>query len=619
MGKAERFSNLKLSLFAMMPFVTILIGLTNNLHGLLRTDMHIETKAGMVLLGYTHGKFFTLFQNQYTSLYFLTIMLLCVWGILKRGQTRRSSLVFILAATLIPLCADLLNLAPVKEFRLTTSALFLSGLCYWRAVFSHQLLNLVPIAQSTLFRQMLEPVLIVDNQGRLADRNLAAQKLLVLPAKALGSPLDMLYPPDHPLYGLLTSDSETIHFDSVNNRWWQLTQTGLRHGMSDIGRFLVLHDVTSLLQSQEELRISEERFRRLSEDSADMVWELDTDMIFTYVNANDQAMRGFQADEVLGKPVVMFLREQDAAAIKTANSERLKQEQQGIKTNAMRNELPMLCKDGSYIWTEVVSNPLRNADGQIIGYIGVTRDISERRAEQQRLHELLIFEQELNKEHESFLSMISHEYRTPLAIIQTNLNLIELIEADSEKRYDTQVVAMKQAIKRLVDILDISLKQMRTGTTTADSAKERITLISFIDEVIDKAEVFWPDRTFIFQPQLTSETIFGNPIQLTTTLLNLLDNACKYSPKESPILITDCIDGTTAIVRVTNQGTDLFADETDLLFNKFQRGSNSNGTSGAGIGLWLAERIAKQHGGIIIMEPASEGGITVSLQLPLKA
>jgi len=618
MGKTEHFSSIQLSLFAIVPIVSIFMVLTNDLHGLLRTNMHIVTKAGMVLMGYSHGLFFTSFQNQYTSTYFLIIMLLCVWGILKRGQARRGSLALILVATMIPLFVDMFNLSPVKEFRLTTSALFLSGLCYWLAVFSQQLLKLVPIAQSTLFRQMQEPVLVVDNQGRLADHNPAAQKLLVLPADAIGRTLDTLYPPNHLLHGLLTADLETVRHDSDSGHWWQITQTGLNRGLFDIGRILILHDVTSLQQSRDMLRISEERFRRLSEDSADMIWQLDTDMCFTYVNANDHAMRGFRAEEVLGRPVTQFLREQDAVAIKIANDERLKQEQQGIKTDAMRYELPMLCKDGSYLWTEVVSSPLRAADGRITGYIGVTRDISKRMAEQQLQQELFSIEQELNKEYESFLSMISHEYRTPLAIIQTNLNLLELLEADSEKHYDTQITAMKQAIHRLVDILDVSLAQMGAGIASVDSAKERIDLISFLDGVIDKAEAFWPDRTFIFQPQLTSEAVFGNPIQLTTTLLNLLDNACKYSPGKSLIQIICCADGTVATVTITDNGTGISTKEADLLFKKFQRGGNTAGTSGAGIGLWLAQRFAKHHGGSIKIEPDAEGGVRASLQLPLQ-
>jgi len=616
MGKAESFSRLRLFLFAIVPLVSILMGLTNDLHGLLRTDIHLVTKEGMVLMGYTHGRFFTSFQNPYTSLYFLIIMLLCVWGMLKRDQTRRSTLAFILVATLIPLIADIFNLAPVKEFRLTTSALFLSGLCYWRAVFSHQLLNLLPIAQSTLFRQMQEPVLIIDNKGRLADFNLAARELLALSVEALGRLFDTLYPPYHPLHGLLASDSETIQHDSESGRWWQISATRLHYGKADIGWVLVLHDVTSLQQSQEKLRISEERFRRLSEDSSDMVWELDADMCFTYVNASDKAMRGFQPEEVLGKPVFIFLTERDVDAIKSSNTERLRQEAQGLKTDATRYEVQMLCKDGSYLWTEVISNPLRDDNGRITGYIGVTRDISKRKVEQQRQQELLEYEQELRKEHESFLAMISHEYRTPLAIIQANLSLIELMEIGSEKRYDPQIASMNHAIQRLVDILDVSLKQMNTTSVSEDSAKEPITLVSFIDHIIDKAEAFWPDRTFVYQPDLTSEAVMGNPIQLTTTVLNLLDNACKYSLEGTPILIADNADSTTATISVTNQGASLFADEANLLFEKFKRGSNSPGTSGAGIGLWLAQRIAKHHGGSVSLETDSKGTTCVSLRLP---
>ena len=617
-GHAKRCTRITLLVLALVPILSLLLTWTNDFHGLIRNHQHLDSYAGLLLIDYSNGDFFKHIHLQYVYLVMLCMTLLCLWGLFTKNQIRRGSLAAIVCATVVPVLIDILNISPVKELRFTTSTHWFSGLCYCLAVFYGQMINLVPIAQSTLFRQMKEPVLVLDNEGRLSDHNQAAQKLLALPADAVGISLDALYPPNHPLHGLLLIDSESIRHDREGMRWWQISHTQLRYGMSFIGWVLVLHDVTSLYQSQKNLRISEERFRRLSEDSADIIWELDADMSFKYVNDSDRVMRGFQPEEVLGKPVFTFLRESDTATIKTSNAKRLRQEQQGIKTDALRHEVQMLCKDGSYLWTEVVSSPLRDPDGHLVGYIGVTRDISKRKAEQQCQQEILEYEQELRKEQESFLTMISHEYRTPLAIIQNNLNLIELIEADFEKRYDSQIATMKQAILRLVDILEISLELLRMGTAYADTAKKRLTLSAFLDEVIDKAEAYWPDRVFVYQPQSTSEAVLGNPIQLTTTLLNLLDNACKYSPERTPIIIADYTDSTMATVTVTNQGAGLSADEVDLLFEKFQRGGNSSGTSGTGIGLWLAMRIAKQHGGSIKMELGSGEAIHVSLRLPIQ-
>ena len=86
----------------------------------------------------------------------------------------------------------------------------------------------------------------------------------------------------------------------------------------------------------------------------------------------------------------------------------------------------------------------------------------------------------------------------------------------------------------------------------------------------------------------------------------------------SPVQITCSADGAVATIAVTDYGSGISAEAADLLFEKFQRGSNSAGTSGAGIGLWLAQRFAQQHDGSIVIERNSEGGTSVSLQLPLQ-
>ena len=485
MGRTKPFSRLVIALLAVIPVTSTVLALTNDLHGLMRLNLHIVNTHGMHLMGFQDGRYFKLMHQPYVYLYHLLVIVLCLVSALRRGQSRRGGLVMILVATLIPLTTDMFNISPVKELKLATSALFLSGIFYWLAVFRHQLLNLVPVANAALFRQMQEPVLVVDNQAHLAEYNQAAQQQLKLSSDARGKSLDNLFPHEHPFHGVLGIVNDELRHDYLNERWWQISQTRLRQGVFDIGWILVLHDVTDF------------------------------------------------------------------------------------------------------------------------------------KVMEQRMQETLAFEQELRKEHESFLSMISHEYRTPLAIIQANLDLIELMEDDTESRYAPRISAMKQGVNRLVEILEISLDQMKMTILQEDSETKRITLITLLDAVMDKAEAFWPDRLFVFQPEITSEAVMGNNIQLKTAVLNLLDNACKYSPDNTPVLLECRAEGQMATITVTNQGSGFPTHETAELFEKFQRGSNSIGTSGAGVGLWLVQRIVKRHGGSVLLEHDIEKGIQVTLLLPL--
>ncbi|MES2048606.1 MAG: EAL domain-containing protein [Pseudomonadota bacterium] len=129
----------------------------------------------------------------------------------------------------------------------------------------------------------------------------------------------------------------------------------------------------------EKLSESEEHYRLLTEDATDVVWKMDAGNRFTYISPADERMRGFTADEVVGQHVFTLLTEDGIAALRKKTIERIEKESNGIKTGAISFDLQQHCKDGRLIWTEVVSNPIRDSLGNICGYQGITRDITHRR------------------------------------------------------------------------------------------------------------------------------------------------------------------------------------------------------------------------------------------------
>jgi diguanylate cyclase (GGDEF)-like protein/PAS domain S-box-containing protein len=129
----------------------------------------------------------------------------------------------------------------------------------------------------------------------------------------------------------------------------------------------------------EKLSESESHYRLLTEDATDVVWKMDVGNRFTYISPADERMRGFTADEVVGQHMFTLLTEEGIAALRKKSIERLERERNGIKTGAMSFDLQQHCKDGSLIWTEVLSNPIRDSQGNICGYQGITRDITGRR------------------------------------------------------------------------------------------------------------------------------------------------------------------------------------------------------------------------------------------------
>lgn len=150
----------------------------------------------------------------------------------------------------------------------------------------------------------------------------------------------------------------------------------------------------SLLDANERIRKSEALYRLLTEDVRDVVWKLDSDYRFTYVSPADERLRGYKADEIIGRHVFEMFTEEGVAVVKEVMRKRQADEKRDIRTDAITFEALHCCKNGGTLWGEVYSRPLRNELGAIVGYHGITREITERKEleeqiRQQSLHDPL--------------------------------------------------------------------------------------------------------------------------------------------------------------------------------------------------------------------------------------
>lgn len=166
----------------------------------------------------------------------------------------------------------------------------------------------------------------------------------------------------------------------------------------------------------EKLNESEAHYRLLTEDATDVVWKMDVNNRFTYMSPADERMRGYTAEEVVGQHVFSLLTDDGISALKKKTVERAEKEKSGIKTGSMIFDLQQHCKDGRLIWTEVLSNPIRDSLGNICGYQGITRDITNRRLADEALR----------------IAAIAFESQEGMYITNTNWEFLRVNTAFSE-------------------------------------------------------------------------------------------------------------------------------------------------------------------------------------------
>ncbi len=138
-------------------------------------------------------------------------------------------------------------------------------------------------------------------------------------------------------------------------------------------------DINERKIAEKALLESEEKFRFMVENLSDVVWHTDQNFIFTYISPSDEYIRGFAYNEVVGSPIWKFMKPEGIELIQKNNKKRISDEQAGVKTATMNYEIEYACKDGRWIWIEVTVSPFRNEAGELIGYHGISRDISERK------------------------------------------------------------------------------------------------------------------------------------------------------------------------------------------------------------------------------------------------
>jgi PAS domain S-box-containing protein len=232
--------------------------------------------------------------------------------------------------------------------------------------------------------------------------------------------------------------------------------------------------------------------------------------------------------------------------------------------------------------------------------------------------------QEAARAREEFVSLVSHELKTPLTVIKGYIQVMEryLDRPDWERdrirttreRLSTQVSRLELLVS---DILDVSRMQRGRLDLNVEPNTDIVHLARQVLERFDDAIERRPDHELRV---MADGPILGcwDPLRLDQVFSNLVSNALKYSPSGGPIDVTLREEGDLARVEVTDHGVGISQEEQTLLFQPFQRGATSaRGISGTGLGLYITRQIIEQHGGEISVESVPGETTTFRFQLPL--
>jgi len=246
-------------------------------------------------------------------------------------------------------------------------------------------------------------------------------------------------------------------------------------------------------------------------------------------------------------------------------------------------------------------------------------EIHKRKQAEKQIKESLKRERELNELKTKFLSLVSHEFKTPLSVILTSASLIGKyktvdVQAKREKHINTIINKVKYLNTILIDFLSIEKLESKKAFYNI----KKFSLDKLITEVIYDTNMILKDGQKINHPlDLDGVTINSDERILELILFNILNNAIKYSPKNTTIDISTSFKNDKLIITIKDQGIGIPKEEQKFIFNRYFRAANALLDQGTGIGLNIAKNHLENLGGTIYFESQESIGSSFTVEIPL--
>jgi PAS domain S-box-containing protein len=329
------------------------------------------------------------------------------------------------------------------------------------------------------------------------------------------------------------------------------------------------------------------------------------------VELNDAAalMLGVSPEQVLGQPFHTLLAawpEADALARRTDNS--------------IQAEVPCCPETPEVaVFYDARVAGVTADDGTVLGRVFLFRDISDRKRAEQHLTQALARERELHQLKSTFVSLVSHEFRTPLAAMQGAADLLSThFDAATPAIRQRSLQSIRNQIQRLTALIEQATTLNRLEAGQVPFSPRPVDARSLLRDWCAAAEAT-AGRTGDLQldaDALPNDKLRFDPFLAECIVTNIVDNALKYSPPGSPVQVRIEHDGKRLIIGISDQGIGIPHSLMPNLFLAFQRGANVGRVKGTGVGLFLAKRCADLHRGDVTVSRRDGGGASFTIVLP---
>ncbi len=383
----------------------------------------------------------------------------------------------------------------------------------------------------------------------------------------------------------------------------------------------VIIDITEQVKAHKALTINKDKYQNLFENSLVAIFTFDTQTSkIIEVNKVGVSLMGYQSKKDFianysssSHWIDMFARANIVDNLKNSD---------GIKTFIHQ----VMRLDGTVFWarihlkynfkTFILHSVIIDVSEQMSSREELENKIKERTIE---LTNSLLREKELHEMKSSFVSMASHEFRTPLATVLSSASLIAMYkDADQQDKRLKHINRISSSVRNLSHILDnfLSVGELDLGISNID--KTNINLPEFLHLIVDEMSVILEEKN----QQIIYHHVGGLMIEqsdktLKNIIFNLLSNASKYSPTNDKIFLFSNVSNKKATILIQDHGIGIPKKDQKELFNQFFRASNKGNVQGTGLGLYIVKKYLELIGGEISFKSILNEGTTFKITFPL--
>jgi PAS domain S-box-containing protein len=368
-------------------------------------------------------------------------------------------------------------------------------------------------------------------------------------------------------------------------------------------------DISKLKEQQKAIENQRNEYDNLINNLAETVFRLNENKEFTFLNDFWKNISGFNKSESLNQSFIDYILKDDVEFAESSLN----------KINRLRGEASIFDvrlrqKDGNIKWVQVIARNTRTEHSKSHTITGSIIDINDYKEAEYR-------EKELVELKTNFVAMASHQFRTPLTVIYSNLELLDnytqVVEEKLANKFTTLAQRIKSEVNRLTELMNNILVFGRYNVNEPILNSKKIVLSSLIQSVINNYFSRQADgRNVTIKGKLGHKEFILDELFFTYVLTNILSNAFKYSNGAANPELSIIYEKEYAKVKIQDFGIGVPKDEINKLFNSFFRASNTSTIQGSGLGLVVAKQFMELHKGKIEVESELNKGTLVILTLP---